>query len=528
MDLSQQTRWKGIEQAVRRYLGEVDDAVVSVWEIARQTGNSESLFIGDDNVIDFHQSRHEDPWFVRTTTDDGTEALRLTDAGRRANWRDTYCDVDAPAEQPAGDGKVLTDGGVEASGGDAETEMQPEAEDVEKSPDSHEIRFSADMQAKLDRAADVGGFEDVEDLIREATISKVDELIDEDGAVECPHDDCDKTFPTVRQRRGHLGSSDHALDVPDGEYWCGYCGYGPAGWRSINAHHGASDHDGDPVRLDEEPDQDDLIAPDQLPDHKNPELLERLYEKHDGNYSAMWRSHDFDVSPGRVRHYLVEFGIHEVTPQGTADDDAEGPLYRDPEWLQQKYDAAGGNVSEMYRRVKDDIDGEYRTLLNTLKRLGIHEPGKRNAGHTQSDSSDESGADSAESDETRSPDANDVDEDESQPAVETAGEDDEKESNGEVDHDQSEEPAAESSGDEPGPDASDVVVVDDPAGATEFADLRTPEWLAEASWEVALSMSDTADELAENLGWGEPEKLRVMIEVLGREDEFTEVDNGGS
>jgi len=101
-----------------------------------------------------------------------------------------------------------------------------------------------------------------EDLIREATLRLLDDVLDEDGALECPHDDCDRTFPTRRKLRGHLGSSEHALDVPEGDFWCGYCGYGPTSWRGINAHHGSSDHDGDPVRLDEEPDREDLIAPD--------------------------------------------------------------------------------------------------------------------------------------------------------------------------------------------------------------------------------------------------------------------------
>jgi len=59
------------------------------------------------------------------------------------------------------------------------------------------------------------------------------------------------SIPSRRKLRGHLGSSEHALDVPEGDFWCGYCGYGPTSWRGINAHHGSSDHDGDPVRLDE-------------------------------------------------------------------------------------------------------------------------------------------------------------------------------------------------------------------------------------------------------------------------------------
>jgi hypothetical protein len=65
-----------------------------------------------------------------------------------------------------------------------------------------------------------------------------------------------------------------------------------------------------------------------------------------------------------------------------------------------------------------------------------------------------------------------------------------------------------------------VIDVDDPAEATEFEDLATPDWLAEASFHVALDMSDDAEEFAGNLGWGDPEDLQLMVEVLGLEDEF--------
>ena len=382
----------------------------------------------------------------------------------------------------------------------------------------HDVQFDEETEARLDRAVDETDFDGAEDLIREATLRLLDDVLDEDGALECPHDDCDRTFATIRERRGHLGSSEHALDVPEGDFWCGYCGYGPTSWRGINAHHGSSDHDGDPVRLDEEPDREDLIAPDDVPDHKNPELLEELYHRHDGNYSEMCRQHDFEVSPGRVRHYLIEFGIHEVTPQGE-DEDGDGPLYRDREWLQERYNAADGNISEMHRRIEEDgeLDVPYRTLVKNLKSLGIHDPTEspgRSQAWEQRDEDEEDGADEA----TETTEAAETTE--TSETTSTSETDPGQEATPEPDPEPDQEDGAEDDVDEEADRLATVIDVDDPADATEFEDLATPDWLAEASFHVALDMSDDAEEFAGNLGWGDPEDLQLMVEVLGLEDEF--------
>ena len=382
----------------------------------------------------------------------------------------------------------------------------------------HDVQFDEETEARLDRAVDETDFDGAEDLIREATLRLLDDVLDEDGALECPHDDCDRTFATIRERRGHLGSSEHALDVPEGDFWCGYCGYGPTSWRGINAHHGSSDHDGDPVRLDEEPDREDLIAPDDVPDHKNPELLEELYHRHDGNYSEMCRQHDFEVSPGRVRHYLIEFGIHEVTPQGEAED-GDGPLYRDREWLQERYNAADGNISEMHRRIEEDgeLDVPYRTLVKNLKSLGIHDPTEspgRSQAWEQRDEDEEDGADEA----TETTEAAETTE--TSETTSTSETDPGQEATPEPDPEPDQEDGAEDDVDEEADRLATVIDVDDPADATEFEDLATPDWLAEASFHVALDMSDDAEEFAGNLGWGDPEDLQLMVEVLGLEDEF--------
>lgn len=324
------------------------------------------------------------------------------------------------------------------------------------------IRFETDADwRRLERAVDEGGYESPAAFAREATLRLVDEVIDDDGHLECHHDDCDRTFATVRERRGHLGSSEHALDVPDGDFWCGYCGFGPTSWRGVNAHHGSASHEGEPVRLDDQPEPDELLAPDDVPDHKNPDLLDQLYRAHDGNYTAMCRAHDFDVTPGRVRHYLIEFGIHDPTPQGPTEA-GDGPRYRDPEWLQAHYDAADGNVSEMHRQL--EIDVPYRTLLKNLKRLGVHDPtdppGKRHGKGGPKPSAD------AETDD---------------------GEDD------------------------VGAEDSEV------SGASEgasFCDLETPEWLDEGSFYTAVDMAADVDDLAATLGWADHDRLESMVDQL--------------
>lgn len=350
------------------------------------------------------------------------------------------------------------------------------------------VPFESDSElSRIERAVEASEFEDVEALVREGALQLAAEVLDE--RLECPRDDCEETFKTERQKRGHLGSEAHALDVPEGEFWCGYCGYGPASWRQLNAHHGASpSHDGDVIRLDEEPDDEDLaIDPADLPDHKNPRLLERLYREYDGNITELCRAHDFDVHQGTVRSWLIKFEIHAVTPQGT--DGENVPEYRDRERLERLYREYDGNISEMHRQM--EIDVPYRTLQTWLTELDIHDPTARDPSARETNTSEPA----------------DVQADE-------AGADgDDPEGGGrEVD--------------QPDEDLLALIEPEDPADVDSFDDLQTPEWLAEASFHVALDMSNTAEEFAKNLGWGDPEDLERMVELLGYEAELAEVDDG--
>lgn len=346
-----------------------------------------------------------------------------------------------------------------------------------------ETSFSPKEWSRIQQAVDAADFETASELVREGGLQLLEELIDDGGDIDCPHDDCERSFPTRRELRGHLGSSEHALNIPEGEFWCGYCGYGPTSWRGVNAHHGGSDHDGDPVRLSEEPSQEDLIAPDNIPDHKNPELLKELYEKYDENYSKMCREHDFEVTDGRVRHYLVEFGIHDVTPQGSPAD-GSGPKHRDPEWLREKYEKAGGNVSQMHRQIDADIP--YRTLLSNLKKLGIHSP--------EADEPDESVDGSVETDESKDSDGSETGQ--------------QQEGGGVPDNKSLSSPDSEDV------DVESLLLVDNPEDVSSFSDLDTPEWLNAGSFYSGVEMADNVDELSEILGWQDTEALAVVVEVL--------------
>jgi hypothetical protein len=371
------------------------------------------------------------------------------------------------------------------------------------------IRFQSDAWERVERAAEVAGVDDPKEFVREGALRFVDETIDEDGQLECPHNDCDRTFATIRQRRGHLGNV-HTDVFPEGDYWCGYCGYGPTTWRGVNAHHGSTDHEGDPIRLESEPDEEDLIAPDDVPDHKDPDQLAELYEEYDGSYTEMCRNHDFDVGPGRVRHYLVEFGIHEVTPQGEAEDGE--PVYRDPEWAQERYDEAGGNISEMHRQAQQDgYEIPYRTLLKNLKRFDIHDP----ESHVDDDDSEgvfechecdyetdserglkihisrsHDSADESDEDDLTATDENESEVSESQPHSETQ-----------------------------------VADVDGGDQERTYEDVA-PEWLDEASFWQAVEMADDLEGFGDVLGWEDYEVLDELIQVTNAGEDLPAYEPG--
>jgi hypothetical protein len=173
----------------------------------------------------------------------------------------------------------------------------------------------------------------------------------------------------------------------------------------------------------------------------------------------------------------------------------------------------------MHRRIEaeGEVDVPYRTLVKNLKNLGIHDPtespGRSQAWEQRDDE------DSAEDDDQEETDAGD------EPNRETTQEatsESEPEATTETGQEPHPEPDQEDvdAGDEQADPVATVIDVDDPADATSFQDLATPDWLTEASFHTAIEMSEDAAEFSENLGWGDPDDLQLMVEVLGLEDEF--------
>lgn len=332
------------------------------------------------------------------------------------------------------------------------------------------LDIDADEWARIETAAGAVD-EDAEAFVLDATRQRLVEVLEEDDPLACPHEDCTETFATQAQRRGHLGGV-HSGEMPTGDYWCGYCGDGPYNWQGVGTHHGQVDHDGDPIRRDQEPDQSDLEGAADQPDHRDPELLAELYEEHDGSYSEMCRAHDFGVAPGTVRRWLIKFDIHDVTPHRNSDREyGNTPKFRDEDWLQEQYEAANGNVSAMHREMDADIP--YRTLLNNLKAFDIHDPANPPARTPPSDPDD-------------ADDEDEPDQDEPEPV-----------------------PVAKEETNEP------------PApGTAEWGDLDTPAWLDEGSFFSAIDYADTVIELKDALGWDDLDRITDLVDALGLADEL--------
>lgn len=376
-------------------------------------------------------------------------------------------------------------------------------------------RFSDSEWERIQKAAAERDDPNPEVLIREATLELVDDVLEDDAVYECLFDGCQETFQTKRQRTGHMGSPEHTIENADSDFWCGYCGYGPTTWRGVNAHHGSSpEHDGDPIRLDHEPSEDELVGVE-IPDHRDQQVLERLYDEHDGCISALYRAHEFEVSMGRVRHYLIEYGIHEVWPD---DPEKKLPDGLDRDRLEQLYNRYDGNVSAVHRVIDEDVP--YRSLLTWLKDLDIHEPDQS---HTKARSKHASRAATGDADTSEEPERDDP---EGDPAVDCADRDD-------VDVEDEEcGPTDEDTGD----DADDGAVDVDldrvlggraPGDVTGFDDIQTPDWLSEAALHVAVPMSDDAGELATNLGWEDVEAVAAMVQLLDLDVQVTAAALGG-
>jgi hypothetical protein len=123
------------------------------------------------------------------------------------------------------------------------------------------------------------------------------------------------------------------------------------------------------------PEEGSIPASGTQPDHQNPELLKALYEDHDGNITELYRSHDFDASISTVRRRLQKYDIHEPQTYVTDEEQDEIPPYRDPDVLEPLYQKYDGNVSDVHRNLVEehDVDVTYSTVGNWIDKLDIRE-----------------------------------------------------------------------------------------------------------------------------------------------------------
>lgn len=116
--VGRRARLKGLAQSIRRFLGSVDDDVVSFYKVMENVDVSHTTLYGDDSVIDLHEELVGAEWFVQTTIEgDGPErlfdsdnkqvlAIKLTEDGKKENAGDEYIKANNNTNQA-----VVTDGG---------------------------------------------------------------------------------------------------------------------------------------------------------------------------------------------------------------------------------------------------------------------------------------------------------------------------------------------------------------------------------------------------------------------------------
>jgi len=132
------------------------------------------------------------------------------------------------------------------------------------------------------------------------------------------------------------------------------------------------------------------------PAYKDPEQLAAVYDA-DRTFPEMRDELGVDVTPKTVRHYMVEYGIHdpETLP---SDDDGPTPAYKDPEQLAAVYDA-----ERTFPEMRDELDADVtaKTVRHYMVEYGIHDPETDSSRVPTADSSDDRELDSAAGDTDR-------------------------------------------------------------------------------------------------------------------------------
>lgn len=186
----------------------------------------------DDATIDGLPDHDEHDVRATLVVDlDGTEAMARTDEhGEETAPAEQYVPADpVPDATDAGDDPAPDPDGADDAGEDGES--TPGATDAGEGP-----------------APDPDGADANEDDEDDATDA---------GGVEC--EECRETFDTERAKNihaGHQHGDDDEEEIADDGKYCGVCGYGPKSQRAVKVHHtntSREGHAGDPDVVDEPP-----------------------------------------------------------------------------------------------------------------------------------------------------------------------------------------------------------------------------------------------------------------------------------
>ncbi|UPV76312.1 hypothetical protein M0R89_19305 (plasmid) [Halorussus limi] len=135
------------------------------------------------------------------------------------------------------------------------------------------------------------------------------------------------------------------------------------------------------------PDSDETELRERPP-YKDPERLAEVYDS-ESTFPEMRDELGVDVTPKTVRHYMVEYGIHDPeTLPPSHDDDGSKPTYKDPERLAEVYDS-----ERTFPEMRDElgVDVTPKTVRHYMVKYGIHDPETDSSGAPTADSSDETG-----------------------------------------------------------------------------------------------------------------------------------------
>ena len=171
-------------------------------------------------------------------------------------------------------------------------------------------------------------------------------------------------------------TADEPEDESEDEFWCGRCGHGPVTESGVSIHNGHV-HNGDPIVLDEEPDEDDLVED---VEDEEPEPADSPEEGQE----------DEDVDEESEDDYQVGDPVPEKSEETTEEAASDGGQVALPAGLTEEFvrEAVAGH--ERLYEVTDALnteansevtDGQVRSFLHALNVYGdVRDVSRRRGG----------------------------------------------------------------------------------------------------------------------------------------------------